>query len=234
MKDRMRSWLRAVGLDVITKRTEIGLELVLRLQRLRSAPPYYFIQVGAQDGVTGDVVHDLVARGKWRGVLVEPRRSMFDRLKETYAAAEGLHFANCAIAPQSGEMTLYALDDSDGALPAWAHGLGTFDRSLLLRHAEHIPDLQKRIVAEVVQCRTWSSLLDDVAPPKIDLLQIDVEGMDYELIRSFPLSRVRPGVIRYEHAHLAAEDRAECEQFLIGNGYTPIVAERDTSAVARP
>jgi FkbM family methyltransferase len=233
MKRVLRSLLRRAGLDVVSERTDIGLELILRLQRLRSKPPFHFIQVGAQDGVTGDPVRDLVEGGSWTGVLVEPRRSMFERLLQNYSFARGLRFINCAIAPVPGEKILYALDDRDRSLPAWSHGLGTFDRDLLLRHESHIPDIRSRIVSELVQCRTWDDLLDEVRPVKVDLLQIDVEGMDYELIRTFPLARARPGVIRYEHSHLSVADRAACEQFLIANGYTPVVADRDTTALER-
>ena len=56
--------------------------------------------------------------------------------------------------------------------------------------------------------RPWSksraddTLLDRHHVKKIDLLQIDVEGYDYELLKSFNFERIKPQLIRYEHRHL--------------------------------
>lgn len=157
------------GYDVVTKahRHRIGSDSPP--ERLRSRPPFFFIQVGAQDGLTGGPIHALVAAGSWTGVLIEPRRSMFERLRAAYTASRGLRFVNCAIAPVPGDRTLYALDDGDRTLPPWAHGLGTFDRNILLRHENDLPDLRSRIVTELVpyvggSSRRGAACQDRLAP----------------------------------------------------------------------
>jgi len=224
--------LEKAGLGTYSGRVELGFELLLRIQRLRSRSPFYVIQVGAQDGVTGDPIRERVLSEGWHGVLVEPRRAIFEQLRRNYSGQQGLSFVNAAICESNGMRTLHALDASDPSLPLWAHGLGTFDLETLLRHEAELPGLRDRLVTETVVCRTWQSLLEEARPRKVDLLQVDAEGMDYELVRTFPLARVRPGLIRYEHKLLSHGDRTACEDYLVTSGYVPVVERCDTCAIA--
>ena len=224
--------LGRLGFDLVSKNVEVGFELLLRLQRLRSTSPFHLLQIGAQDGVTGDSIYRHVLREDWEGVLVEPREAMFERLREAYPKRKGIALVRCAVAAEEGAKSLYALDPEDRELPAWAHGLGTFDLDVLLSHEAELPGLRDRIVEEVVSCRTWESLLSAFPLPKIDLLQIDAEGLDYELLRLFPFSRSHPGLVRYEHKHLASSLRVAAERLLIEHGYSPLVGPQDTVAFA--
>ncbi len=69
-----------------------------------------------------------------------------------------------------------------------------------------------------------SSLLSKHAVSKIDLLQIDAEGFDYEIIKMFDSSAVKPLIINFEHAHIPGPLRRECWQHLAKRGYSLAVA----------
>ena len=87
--------------------------------------------------------------------------------------------------------------------------------------------------------RPWSksraddTLLDRHHVKKIDLLQIDVEGYDYELLKSFNFERIKPQLIRYEHRHLKLSDKSSCIKMLKQNGYKVLEMEYDTGAALR-
>jgi len=45
---------------------------------------FFFIQVGAYDGVTGDPICGYIRRYGWRGILLEPQRDVFLLLQKNY------------------------------------------------------------------------------------------------------------------------------------------------------
>src|SRR3954451_25448513 len=44
----------------------------------------FFLQVGANDGVTEDHIHPIVRRCGWRGLLLEPMKTSYEHLVENY------------------------------------------------------------------------------------------------------------------------------------------------------
>ena len=87
--------------------------------------------------------------------------------------------------------------------------------------------------------RLWSksgadnTLLDRHHVKKIDLLQIDVEGYDYEPLKLFNIESIKPQLIRYEHRHLRLSDKSSCIKLLTQNGYKILEMEYDTGAALR-
>jgi FkbM family methyltransferase len=181
---------------------------------------FFFIQIGAFDGVTGDPIYELVRRHNWHGVLVEPQSSVFERLQSNYAGQPGLQFFNVAIGPQDGELTLFSRPNGDVCASVAKHRVQ--------KPGERKSDVQ---VARV-PCWTLRTLLERAqAPRSIDLLQIDAEGWDYEIIRSIEFSAVRPRIIRYEHQVLSERDRNACLALLAECGYRFLLEDADTTAV---
>ena len=52
-----------------------------------------------------------------------------------------------------------------------------------------------------------------------DLLQIDIEGLEQEVIKSIDFKTIKPKKIRFECAHLNQTSRKELKDFLNLNGY---------------
>ena len=59
----------------------------------------FFLEVGAMDGVNHDELHKHIIKNDWSGVLVEPVKDMFAKLKETYKHKTKLQFENSAVTP---------------------------------------------------------------------------------------------------------------------------------------
>ena len=87
----------------------------------KGSDDFFFIQVGAFDGIQCDPLYDYVQRHKWSGVLLEPQRKAFEQLTENYKSQPQLRLMNAAIAEKPGSCTLYTL--AGEGLPPWCEGM---------------------------------------------------------------------------------------------------------------
>ncbi len=160
----------------------------------------FFIQVGANDGVTADPLHQFTKRKHQgvRGVVIEPVREYFTQLQENYRGIENIAFKNVAIHASKSEASIYRVDAAKlHKLPSWAKGIASFDPDFHKHVDAVIPS--EWIVSDTVPCMSFAELLDEYGVTRIDLLQIDTEGYDSELIKSIDFSRVKPSLIHFEH-----------------------------------
>jgi FkbM family methyltransferase len=198
----------------------------------RDPRPFFFLQVGAHDGVMEDPLRNHVLRGQWHGILVEPQGLPFGRLVENYAGHDGLTFINAAISEHSGPKTLYAIQDEAGATLEALSGTASFRRETLEGPHRKVGPAGSRIGSVEVMCKTFADVLADVA--YLDLLEIDAEGYDLELLKLFDFSRIKPPIVRFEHRHLSAEERDEAVELLADHGYRMAREEYDTTAYSAP
>jgi hypothetical protein len=77
---------------------------------------------------------------------------------------------------------------------------------------------------------SFSALLKKHGVTKIDLLQIDVEGYDFQIIRSIDFKQIAPKIIHFEYANLPAVERAECIDLLIAKDYKLVIGAYDATA----
>src|SRR4029453_1473130 len=90
-----------------------------------------------------------------------------------------------------------------------------------------------RFIAETVPCITFDTLLRRHRVTRVDLLQIDAEGYDFEILKLVDLQNLRPAMIRYEHRHLMPRDKHACRIYLEQHGYR-ILEMRFDSGCVRP
>ncbi len=193
---------------------------------------FFFIQVGSNDGQSGDPIHGYIKEYGWKGVLIEPVPFLFEKLKKTYQGFDGLHFENVAIGKEDGTMPFYRIArKTEPDMAYWYDQLGSFKKDVVMSHWERIPNEDKHFVTEEVRVMSLNSLLKKYHPAKIDLLHIDAEGYDYEIIKLVPFSTLSPAMILYEHQHLSPADRLACAELLENQGYTLLeMEEGDTFA----
>lgn len=189
---------------------------------------FFFIQVGAYDGLTNDPVYDYVQQYRWKGILIEPQVSAFEKLKETYRDHSQLVFINAAIAEEDGMRDFYTVRSDVQDLPVWGQQIASFDLNHLLKHkygvpdygiTENIPNIEELIQVEKVECLRFDTLLDHWNVSRIDLLNVDAEGYDAKIVASLNFKRLKPAIIHYEHMHLDREERLTCEALLRRQGY---------------
>jgi FkbM family methyltransferase len=179
----------------------------------------FFVSVGAMDGVNHDSLFQYTNRNKhWRGMLVEPVREYFEKLKANYDYRENLFFENVAVLPESGEKLIHRIPSDlikDGKVPTWADGISTFHPE---SGAMHSSRLLEKSVKEQVNGVTFRELAVKNNICSIDVLQIDTEGCDLNVFQQIWEMGYRPKLIRIEVVHMSSE---EYETFveLIGEDY---------------
>ncbi|WP_095696690.1 FkbM family methyltransferase [Candidatus Planktophila versatilis] len=140
----------------------------------------FFVELGANDGITqSNTKHFELYKG-WRGVLIEPSPKQFKKLKKFRKRKN--HFFNCACVafgfPKNTIDMMYsnlmsvALEGRNDILDRVQHAKsGEF-------HLEH-----EETFTFQAQARTLQSILDECESPKIiDLLSLDVEGAELEVL----------------------------------------------------
>jgi FkbM family methyltransferase len=196
----------------------------------RTFPDASVLQIGANDGVTGDPLAGWFEKTRWSGLLVEPIPHLAAALAKRYAARENIVVERSAVGESDGEARIFRIADAPGA-PAWHQQLASFDRSVLLKHRGAIPGIDSLVVEETVPVLSVNTLLGLHRIRRIDLLVIDTEGHDYRILRQFDLHSTRPVLILFEHQHLSPAEKVDAHGLLRGAGYSwRDVPEGDTLA----
>lgn len=167
----------------------------------------YFIQIGAFDGITNDLIYSFVNESDWYGCLVEPIRENFIQLTQNYIhKKEKLTFLNVAIGNNNGVADMYTIKKSiENNLPEWCYQLSSFDYQVIASHIRFEPEIKNLITKEQVQIITLKTLLKNLNYPRFDVLIIDTEGYDYEILKSNDWAILKPDIIIFEFIHMGLE-----------------------------
>ena len=195
---------------------------------VRQGENFFFVQIGANDGIRFDGLYDFVTRNRVRGLVVEPLTYYFERLRENYRRYPGVVPVRTAIHASETSATIHVPDPAKSeSLPDWADGIGSLN-------PEHHVSLQipsHCIMRETVPCMPFEKLMQDNRVKRISLLQIDTEGYDTEIIKMIDFSKWKPELIKFEHVSATAEDLATVINILRSNRYE--IWKQDTDTIAR-
>jgi len=157
------------------------------------------IQIGANDGLSFDVLNFFIKKYETKSLLVEPIKENFTLLKENYKNLDFIKFENSAISVNAEISYLYKVDSQHiqkygSHIPA----IPSFDKKHLINHGVK----NKHIILEKVNSITILDLINKHKINNLDLLFIDTEGYDGKIVNNF-LSTVnaRP-IIIFEYIHI--------------------------------
>lgn len=199
------------------------------LQR-RAGRQVVCVQIGANDGVSSDPVHEYFTAWGWRGLLAEPLPDVFERLTETYQAHPDVRAVNTAIAASSGSLPFYRLKDAPAAM---ATGLSSLRREHLQAHLDR-GYVDGVIETVTVPTQTFESFLDEHRVDAFDVLVTDCEGYDLEVLRLVDFDRHRPDVVLFESDNLSDAEYRSALDLLRGHGYELRWSFLDTLAIRVP
>jgi FkbM family methyltransferase len=195
-----------------------------------TVPDFFFVQIGANDGITHDPIREYVLKYHWRGLLVEPQPKVFPLLCKNYQDEKQLVFEEAVVADKDG-VARFFIADEDLAPARNLTVFSSLNKDVLgrclppnaSRHAAPMREIE-------VKALSVRGLLDKHHVARIDLLQIDTQGFDCPIVKQFLASKVRPTVIHFEHYHTAEDDLRECLRLLVDSGYRFASLEIDTVA----
>jgi FkbM family methyltransferase len=189
-----------------------------------------FLEVGANDGLSGDPLREYILKHKWKGVLVEPQPDVFARLKANYAGVhEGIAFENVAVSSDSKPLTMYRLPPSSANSTIGTATVASADQKIAARQLGMSADKLEKI--EVPTAR-----LDDIVARHglhaLDILQLDTEGFDWDVLQTLDLKKTRPWLIRFEHGHLSPKTIAAMTEHLNAHDYDVNFGGYESDSVA--
>ncbi len=173
----------------------------------------YYVELGANDGVSqSNTLYYEKYRG-WKGLLVEPAPHNYLQCRANRSAANSIHCAACVSFAYRAEFVRIAYSN----LMSTPLGLAT-DISDPLAHAQSGRAFlgQSEDVFEYgAVARTLNDLLLTAGAPKsIDFLSLDVEGAELEVLQG-----VDHGVFRFKFILVECRDFNRMQDFLVAVDY---------------
>ena len=215
-----------------TRRFRSFRDLVIQLSEERS--PISIVQVGANDGVNGDPLGDMILNEteKIKALLIEPQSAAYGRLSQPYASSPHVVCLNAAIDKKPGNRTMYSidpqiasqktglmLDDSIGSFN-YHFVLGFLNRKMRRSNITlYDHELESLITEETVFGIPLRQALEESDILQPDVVLVDVEGFDAEVVRMVLDDGLRPQLIQYEHSNLPYDARRRLSARLIREGY---------------
>lgn len=201
--------------------------LALRELIGRKGDKITFVEIGANDGIDGDFLRPHIEALGMRGILVEPQPAVFERLRKNYEGIANVSFENCAISAVESELTLFCVEVGGQELE-FASTLATSNRAAVESYAL---ETNGKIVELKVPSITPRTLLAKHGFEQVDIIQIDTEGMDFEILKSFDLVTTAPEIIHYESGQMKPAEQEESYRYLSERGFQVITCLGDTLAI---
>lgn len=189
--------------------SQAGEDMLLSLYYEGKKHKGFYVDVGAHHPYRFSNTAYFYKRG-WRGINIEPTPSLFKAFPRRRRRDINLN-----VGIGNGEkLTFYVFNEG---------ALNTFDPEIA-RSRDGSYDGKYRIIDRIeVQTRTLADILDKHLPvgTPIDLLTIDVEGMDFDVLKSNDWTRYLPQFILVEcESELDDLSDDEIYQFLHAKGYS--------------
>jgi FkbM family methyltransferase len=191
--------------------------LAVRLLMERCGTEVTFVQVGANDGVFGDPLRRYITRYPWRGILVEPQPDVFKRLASNYLAyGDRLILENLAISGSETEIVLYRAPSDLVTDAVYASSVASGNPNTIAKQLNIPTSRLERIITSAL---TLDQLLRKHRIGRLQVLQIDVEGYDWQVLRTLDLDSTSPSIIQFESGHLSNADCDSAVDHLSKHGY---------------
>ena len=153
----------------------------------------FYVDVGAHDGISINNTLYFEKNNNWRGINIEPIKKVFDKLVINRPNNINL---NCAVCNNDGETDFLC---NTGYTEMISGIKDNFD----MRHLQRLQNenIQHGSITEVIKVETkkLETILHENDISHINYLSIDVEGAEFEVIKSINFDKVFIDVIGFEN-----------------------------------
>jgi len=174
------------------------------------------VQIGTFDEQVADPFADILRLENVSAVLVKPQTIPYKALVVHCEGNPRISLVNAAVA------------ESDCLRPIISRIAQT---TLIAWHHRRFRVMAEEVHRVVVHSMSVASLLEAYQIKHVHILQIDTEGMDYDVLNWFFDANVQPAGINCEHLHLDRRERSGSRELLWTNGHWWIETSQDTFAM---
>ena len=176
------------------------------------------IQIGANDGMSHDHLHNIIKKFKLESLLLEPIKKYFLDLQKNYSNYDNVRLENSALSTNNEILFLYKVD------PEYSNKYGTLSSGISSFYKEHLIKhgiKEKHIIQEEVNQISFVQLFKKYNISTFDFLLIDAEGYDCHIVNDFFLKvkKIRP-IIVFEWSHIKSNEFENTLNVIIKNNYT--------------
>tara|TARA_B110000008_G_scaffold268959_1_gene297659 strand:+ start:204 stop:815 length:612 start_codon:yes stop_codon:yes gene_type:complete len=183
------------------------------------------VVIGAHFGVW--LNDDLSRYDKENILLVEPVPYNYKKLKERFINSSNIHVCTNAIFSEHKTSKFYYVNEKSISKLGkhWASGIGSFNKNHILDHRTKRFKIEEEDIDEIkVEFITFEDLIKNFDIKSIDKLQIDVEGAEYEILKSVDYKKINIKSIQFESKHFdgtfkEGKKLEEIKNKLIAEGY---------------
>jgi len=201
----------------LTEHSSLNIEkIILNLAEKKNI--ISLIQIGANDGVSHDHLHNIIKKHRLESLLLEPIESYFVDLKKNYLNFPNVKIENSALSVNNDISFLYKVNPEYSKIyGTLSSGISSFDKDHLIKHGIKA----KHIVKEKVNQISFDQLLNKYNISNFDLLLIDTEGYDCNIVNNFfiKIKTIRPFVV-FEWSHSKNAELRNTLDLLIKNDYS--------------
>jgi len=173
----------------------------------------FFIDLGANDGISFSNSYFFEKYRNWEGICVEPIKEVYDKLKKN----RNCKVINCAIGEKTEKLTFTRVVGPSQMLS----GLKKF------RHPDHKKRTLKEVelnggevIEEIVKCISFKEMMSKFDVKVIDYLSIDIEGGEFEVLKTIDLREFIIKIITVENNY----DDERINDYMVSKGYHRILS----------
>lgn len=209
LNEKMYTLFNMLGVNLREKRisySQTGEDLIildfLKLELGRKDITY--MDIGANEPKFLNNTYLMYKEGN-KGILVEPNVNLCKKL-ERYRKRDIV--LNCGVAGEHGKLTYYMMESDK---------INSFSKDEM---EEYVKLGHKLLGEKEIEVFAINEIFEKYG--SVDFLSIDVEGLDFEILKSLNYRKYAPTVICVETQEYGGgkrDDFEEINQFLFGNGY---------------
>ena len=160
------------------------------------------VVIGAHSGIW---LTPLLEKYKEQSILlVEPVPHNIQELKENISKYKDIKIETSAVSSKNEVQKFYFVKpESVKKLGKhWASGIGSFDKQHILNHKNKRFKVENSDIDEIeIQYLTFTDLVNKYSITSIEMLQIDVEGAEYQILNSIDFTKISIQKIIFEFKH---------------------------------
>ena len=160
------------------------------------------VVIGAHSGIW---LTPLLEKYKEQSILlVEPVPHNIQELKENISKYKDIKIETSAVSSKNEVQKFYFVKpESIKKLGKhWASGIGSFDKQHILNHKNKRFKVENSDIEEIeIQYLTFTDLVNKYSITSIEMLQIDVEGAEYQILNSIDFTKISIQKIIFEFKH---------------------------------